>query len=386
MKPKNSYCKITICGVPYLLPYGQEIAAHAPNLRLNSSAEFLWDALLSGASTDELPSLLMEKYDRPKEELPLLCQDVERFLNILKTRKILLPETAESIPKHYPLRYLQIASLTLAFYGPDSLYNTYFSDFSSNTEAIPADGEICLLPYAPARRSCGKILIRNEELIIADDEAHYYFYFSDQYAIHEMRVAKDGRQTQLFFDSNSASEENLFHAMRFAFLILAQQHNLYAVHSASLLYRNKAWLFSGPSGTGKSTHAALWKNEFETPLLNGDLNILGLNNGVPTVFGLPWCGTSGIFSNARHPLGGVIFLAQASHNKVCTLSPHEQTLSLAQRMISPTWTQKLLTQNLTFAENLSSRIFIARLLCTPEPNAAIVMKQAIDEFLARNQI
>ena len=37
------------------------------------------------------------------------------------------------------------------------------------------------------------------------------------------------------------------------------EKGMFALHSASLLYLEKAWLFSGPSGMGKSTHTALWK-------------------------------------------------------------------------------------------------------------------------------
>ena len=67
-------------------------------------------------------------------------------------------------------------------------------------------------------------------------------------------------------------QDSLFLAIRPVFLFLAQKKGMFVLHSASLLYLEKAWLFSGPSGMGKSTHTALWKKLFDTPFLNGDLN------------------------------------------------------------------------------------------------------------------
>ncbi len=383
MNIKKEYYNVSICGVPYLLPYGQEIVSHVPNLRLNPSADFLWKALISGASVEELPSLLLEKYGKTEENLSLLVEDVDNFINMLKILNILTPEPPEPPLQRYPRRSLRIASLNLAFYGPDSLYETFFSDFSS-TRKNSFDGELHCVPHAPSRFSRGKIVIRSSELTIAEDEEHYLFYFSAQPDIYEMQVTKDGRQTWLFFNFTAASDETLFHALRFAFLILAQKHGRFALHSASLLYRGKAWLFSAPSGTGKSTHTSLWQDEFKTTIINGDLNILGLNkNGVPTVYGLPWCGTSEIHSTARYPLGGIIFLTQSSENKVHPLAPYEQVLHLTQRMISPAWTEEMLKQNLNFAEKAVPRIFTSKLYCTPEPEAAVLIKKAIDAFLKK---
>lgn len=383
MKIKDGYHKTTICGVCYLLPFGQEITAYAPNLKLNATGEILWDALVSGVSPETLPDLLMEKFEHASLDTSQLRRDVEQFLQLLKFHGVILPadkevlpEDKEVLPEDASVHTIKIASLIFSLHGPMSLYNTYFSDFS--TDEASCNGRIFCIAKEPPHMSCGRILIRNKELTIAEDDENYLFYFIEDYGIHEMRVSKDGKQTYLFYDSEASTDENLFQALRFAFLILAQQHEIYALHSASLLYRDKAWLFSAPSGTGKSTHTALWQNQFQTPVLNGDLNLLGFQNGVPTVFGLPWCGTSGLHSTASYPLGGVIFLAQSLTNQVLTLSPDKQALNLTQRMISPTWTGHLLQQNLDFAQRLTPRIFTARLLCNPEPEAAVLMKEAID--------
>ena len=156
---------------------------------------------------------------------------------------------------------------------------------------------------------------------------------------------------------------------------------LFVLHSVSIFYQGKAWLFSGSSGTGKSTHANLWANRYHTPVLNGDLNVLGIKNGLPYLYGLPWCGTSETYTTTTYPLGGIVFLKQAPFNRVNSLPPDEQALFLMQRMISPTWTKDLLLKNLAFAETLAPLTKIFRLNCTKNPEAAAVMKAAIDQSI-----
>ena len=71
-------------------------------------------------------------------------------------------------------------------------------------------------------------------------------------------------------------------------------------------------------------------NQYQTPVLNGDLNILGIKDGMPCVYGLPWCGTSEIYTTTTYPLGGIVFLKQAPFNRVDFLSLDEQALCLVQ--------------------------------------------------------
>lgn len=116
-------------------------------------------------------------------------------------------------------------------------------------------------------------------------------------------------------------------------------------------------------------------------MINGDLNLLSFKDGTPVVYGLPWCGTSGIFDTKTYPLGGIILLQQTPENHVESLAVHEKALLVSQRLISPSWTKDLLHSNLLFSEKLSSEIYVARLCCNMENEAAATMKDAIDDYL-----
>lgn len=378
MKLNDRYIKATLAGIPYLLPYGQLIAAPAPAIRLNDSGSLLWDGILEGDSREELLALLADRYHATDRERAALAEDVDQYLHSLCRMGILLADTPESRGDDTPPLFYRIGPLVFSYRGPSLLYDRFFSAFSCEEEDF--DQEVLILTGKPASIPYGAVLIHTEELTICDSGSSYCFFFAAPWGIREMHVKKDGSRAVLYRmpDPDDMHIEDLFHALRFAFLILAQQKELYVLHSASFLYRGRAFLVSGSSGTGKSTHSALWHDLYQTPLLNGDLNLLGIRDNIPYAYGLPWCGTSGICTPKDYPLGGIIFLKQAAIDQVQSLQPDEKVLHILQRMISPAWTKELLLRNLHFSESLAPLIFSCRLYCTKEPSAARTLKAAID--------
>lgn len=207
----------------------------------------------------------------------------------------------------------------------------------------------------------------------------------------------DGRFVQIYVKGvdKEKTKEELFHAIRHFFLFFAQRQSFFAIHSASILYRDQVWLFSGHSGMGKSTHTNLWKEQFGTEIINGDLNLIGWSNGEqtnigqsvdkpgskghPIVYGMPWCGTSGIASTKSYPLGGIVLLGRSDNDHFESLTNDQKIVRVMQRMISPVWTEDMLETNLKCAAKLAKEVPIYYLLCTKEPSSAYVMKARIDK-------
>lgn len=92
------------------------------------------------------------------------------------------------------------------------------------------------------------------------------------------------------------------------------------LHACAIEYKGKAYLFSGVSGTGKSTHAGIWKKVFgeSVKLINEDKPALRYIDGTFWVYGTPWSG-SGDSRNVKVPLGGICFLQQAKENRIYPL-------------------------------------------------------------------
>lgn len=91
------------------------------------------------------------------------------------------------------------------------------------------------------------------------------------------------------------------------------------LHSSYIVTRQEQGiLFSGPSGIGKSTQAALWQRYAGAEIVNGDRALVRPDTG--TVSGVFYAGIS---RNVTAPLQAVALLEQGAENRVCTLRPRE---------------------------------------------------------------
>lgn len=378
LKLKNGYLLHEIAGIPYLLPYGQNVADFRRSIRLNESGVLLYHALEQGADEQTLLTALISHYQAKDSDIPALKADISHFLLQLEAANILSP-SADMSAKAADY-YFQIGPIIFAYLGPEELLAPSLQDFSCKCNA--PDLTIHIVPSAPEVHVNGEVLVRTDEMTICSNEDSYLFLYPPGYGISEMHVTK-GKHAALFCPKpyDSGLPEKIFHALRFAFLICAQRKGIFALHSASILYRNKAWLFSGPSGSGKSTHTALWNRCYQTPYLNGDLNLLGFEAGKPIVYGSPWCGTSGCYTTSAVPLGGITFLKQAPTDALLPINVQEISLRTIQRLVSPSWTSNMLLTNLSFVEKLSTSVPFFHLQCTKEDSAAAVIKQAIDNYI-----
>ena len=95
------------------------------------------------------------------------------------------------------------------------------------------------------------------------------------------------------------------------------------LHSAYIVTpAGEAILFSGPSGIGKSTQAALWERFAGARTVNGDRALV--RPVERTVGGVFYAGTSGICQNVTAPLRAVVLLGQAAENRVVRARPQEE--------------------------------------------------------------
>lgn len=383
MKRNDQYVLKNLNGIPYLLPYGQTQADHKRGSRLNETGAFLWNLLEQEHNREELIAACAKYYDTAQKELPALSADIDQFLDNLNVMGYLTESTNNTVTKKESGKYIKAGNLILKLEGTSEALSDCFNNFLCE-DAGAADQTIVIHPYSPSQHVNGVLLLRNDELTIIDTGVQYVLLFPNKMHIEEIHLSKDAALADIYCHPpyTDTFREEFFHAVRFTFLYLAQKHHMAVLHSASILYRGKAWLFSGPSGTGKSTHTNLWHDLLQVPLLNGDLNVLALENEQPVIHGLPWCGTSGICNPDSYPLGGIILLKQAGKDRLEELSADRKRLLVLQRLISPTWIPEMLSANLDLVDQLADKIYITRLHCTKNFSAVEVMREGIDTYLA----
>ncbi len=88
------------------------------------------------------------------------------------------------------------------------------------------------------------------------------------------------------------------------------------MHGAVVAVDDKAWLFTAPSGTGKTTHINLWlENIPGSYVVNGDKPLIRLSPS-PVVYGTPWAGKEGLNRNVGVPLCGIVLLNRGVENEI----------------------------------------------------------------------
>ena len=384
----------------YLMPYGQKIADQRKGMVLNETGSFLWNFLEQPKEREEILEAVIQYYEIKEKERGEIEKQIGVFINQLLTLGVLNDDLK---PLQEPFwGAMEIGMLRIGLYGREEFFSEKFKPFlksnrfenivgeSASIHKQVSEQRVEVLYGIPPFYSNGKILLKNKELEVFDLAGIYELYFPTMKNIQKVYVTKDTGYARIYcnLEAERADEtekeiycENLFHVIRHIFLLYAQKNGYYALHSASILYRGQAWLFSGHSGMGKSTHTALWHEYVDTPYLNGDLNLIGKNETGEgyCIYGIPWCGTSGLCTTETVELGGIILLGRDAEDYVEELSPFEQVLRVTQRMISPAWTEQMATGNLEFAEQMAEKTWITQLFCTKAPSAVEVIRKWIDE-------
>ena len=98
------------------------------------------------------------------------------------------------------------------------------------------------------------------------------------------------------------------------------QFDRFVFHGAAIEYDGSAYLFTAPSGTGKTTHINLWRKYLgdKVDIINGDKPIIKVNE-TATVYGTPWAGKEGYQRNAQAPIGAICILKQGTTNNITRL-------------------------------------------------------------------
>lgn len=152
------------------------------------------------------------------------------------------------------------------------------------------------------------------------------------------------------------------------------------LHASAVALDGKAYLFSGPSGVGKSTHTRMWKQLFgdAVTVFNDDKPALRRIDGRWYGYGTPWCGKDGINVNLRVPLAGICFLQRGEENSIRKLAPSE---ALEELLSQTTYrlNRERMELLLRCLDRLTEDIPIFRLQNRPDEAAARISHETMRE-------
>ena len=150
-------------------------------------------------------------------------------------------------------------------------------------------------------------------------------------------------------------------------------------HGSSLALDGRGVLFTAKSGTGKSTHTRLWREEFGTRvrMINDDKPFLHITEAGVTVYGTPWRGKHGLGENICAKLHGIYFLNRGTDNQVLPVSAREMYPLLLQQTYTPD-DPEMMVRTLGLVEQLSRRTKMLKLYCNMDPEAAHTALHGLD--------
>lgn len=141
------------------------------------------------------------------------------------------------------------------------------------------------------------------------------------------------------------------------------QFNRFVFHGAAIEYNGGAYIFTAPSGTGKTTHINLWKENLgdKVNIINGDKPIIKVDD-ISTVYGTPWAGKENLQRNSKAPIKCICVIAQAKQNKIYRLSKSEAVTHLMRQVYIPK-NQKALKKTLELLGKLIENVPVFMLEC-----------------------
>ena len=187
------------------------------------------------------------------------------------------------------------------------------------------------------------------------DETAGWLVCSPDY--REGRLFLTGQHTKMAIDN----------ALMVLYALATADRQTVLFHAAAVSHEGKGYLFLGPSGTGKSTHAGLWLKYIEgTALVNDDNPVV--REGV--VYGSPWSGKTPCYRNVSYPLGGIVELSQAPYNRIRPLKGLQAYVALMASISGKRWDARI-ADGLHETQNaLAKTVAVWHLECLPDEAAA----------------
>ena len=149
-------------------------------------------------------------------------------------------------------------------------------------------------------------------------------------------------------------------------------------HGSAIAVDGCAYVFTAKSGTGKSTHAALWRKMLgkDAVMVNDDKPLIRVTEREAIVYGTPWDGKHRLSSNISVPLKAICILSRADENRMEQVSYEDALPMLMQQAYRPADPAALM-KTLQLIDGLNVSFY--RLSCNMDISAAELSYRSMKE-------
>ena len=152
----------------------------------------------------------------------------------------------------------------------------------------------------------------------------------------------------------------------------------FVFHGAAISYKEQGYLFTAPSGTGKSTHIMLWRKFLgkKIDIINGDKPIIKIGDNGIFVCSTPWAGKENWQKNRTMPLAAITLLKRSTNPSILEEKPQD-FLPRAMNQIYMPKNPESMGYTLELIDKLLSQIPLYTLGCDISENS---VKVAFEEL------
>lgn len=208
---------------------------------------------------------------------------------------------------------------------------------------------------------------------LSEEEAEIYISVNSD-DIDEERVLSEKADKELekeIYNYSDAYLETL--AVHRKIVSALNDYDILLFHASVIEVDGEAYAFTAKSGTGKSTHASLWRKHFKDKgfMVNDDKPLLLFKDNKIYACGTPWNGKHNISNDIISPLKAITLIYQDSENHIEKLSNDKKVNMAMEQIFRPPQIDKTI-KTLNLIEKLLTNIPIYEMGCNICEEAVII--------------
>ena len=194
-----------------------------------------------------------------------------------------------------------------------------------------------------------------------------------------IRVAREGNRHTALVKRSAVPDrihaKTVLTAMEAEHIIVS--NGGFLLHASCIEVNGEAILFTAPSGTGKSTQAALWAEYRGAEIINGDRIAVCMGKNGAEARGVPFAGSSGICKSRQLPLRAIVHLAQAKTTTVISVSGYRAFRYLWEGCSVYAWDRNDVAMCADTVQKVLDRVPVYHMACTPDEAAVAALEAAL---------
>lgn len=214
------------------------------------------------------------------------------------------------------------------------------------------------------------------------DDGGYQFIMKD---LHDrsccmLQTNSDFSETRCALNGDTGMRQfGLNNALMMSYAFRSSFFGTLLVHASLVRNGGYGYAFIAKSGTGKSTHTALWLKYIEgSDLMNDDNPIVRVIGDRAFIYGSPWSGKTPCYRNIKAPLGAITKIDRSATNSIERLSPTMAFTQVLPACSSMKWDKTVYRNTYdTVIRLIEVTPSVNILHCRPDEEAARVCHDAI---------